>query len=288
MNRKTFWAFVIPSVIVMTVLMVVPLVSAIWLSFNRLTLRDLDNPVWIGFENYSDTLNDPAFWSAVRFTLLFVAITVPAIMIIGLGVALLLDRVKGFRGVILAALLLPFIVTPVVGTLMFKDLFERGGLIAWLWEKATGDPFVITSSNVNWLIIIHAVWYVMPFAMITFFAGLQTLPQDRVEAAQIDGAGFFRTLWHVTLPHLRTLILFVALIAIMDAYRVFDSVFIFAGTRFDESKSLQVYNFEVALDFDIGRVGKGNAIAILNIIGIFIVLIPFLYKSYKDQIAERT
>ncbi|MEM8923827.1 MAG: sugar ABC transporter permease [Actinomycetota bacterium] len=288
MNRRTFWGFTIPSVVVMAVLMVFPLVTTVWLSFNKLLLRDLNNPEWIGFANYTETLQDPDFWSSVRFTLLFVAITVPVQLIFGLAVALLLDKVVRTRGVYMAALLLPFIVTPVVGTSMFKELFERGGLIAWLWEVATGDPFIVTGGNVRWLIIIHAVWYIMPFAMITFFAGLQTLPSERVEAASIDGAGFWRQLWHVTLPHLRTLILFVALISIMDAYRVFDSVFIWAGTRFEEAQSLQVYNFNVALDANIGRVGKGNAIGILNVIGIFVVLIPFLIRSYRDQIAERT
>ena len=198
------------------------------------------------------------------------------------------DKVGRGRSVYLAALLLPFIVTPVVGTLIYKDLFDRGGLIAWLWEVTTDEPFLITSGNVKWLIIIQAVWHVMPFAMITFFAGLQTLPEDRVEAASIDGAGYWRQLWHVTLPHLRVLILFVALISIMDAYRVYDSVFVFAGDRFTDAHTLQVYTVEVAVDPQIGRVGKGNAIGVLNVIGIFVVLIPFLVISYRDQIRERT
>ena len=288
MERKTFWSFTVPSVAIMTVLMVVPLGTTIWLGFNRLLIRDIDAPEWVGWANYTETLQDPAFWTATRFTLLFVAITVPLQLIFGLGIALLLDRVAGRRGVYMAALLLPFIVTPVVGSAIFRELFERGGLLAWFYELITDEQFVINGSNVRWLIFIHAVWYVTPFAMITFFAGLQTLPQERVEAASIDGAGFWRNLWHVILPHLSTLITFVALISIMDAYRVFDSVFVFAGTRFPDAQSLQVYNFNVALDANIGRLGKGHAIAILQIIGIFVVLIPFLIKSYREQIAERT
>jgi ABC-type sugar transport system permease subunit len=134
----------------------------------------------------------------------------------------------------------------------------------------------------------QAIWAVTPFAMITFFAGLQTLPGDRVEAASIDGAGYWRKFWHVTLPHLRILLLFVALISIMDAYRIYDSVFVFAGDRFTDAHTLQVYNVRVAIDPQIGRVGKGNAIGLLNVLGIFVVLIPFLWASYKDQIAERT
>ena len=287
MNKRTFWAFTVPSVIVMLTLMVVPLVATIWLGFQRLTLRDLQNPEFIGFDNYRDILSDPQFWTAARWTILLVIIVVPLQMGLGLTFALLLDRVKRGRSIYMAALLTPFIVTPVVGSLVYKDLFDRGGLLSWAWEQITDNQFEVTSSNVRWLIIIQLVWAVTPFAMITFFAGLQTLPEERVEAASIDGAGFWRQLWHVTLPHLRTLILFVALISIMDMYRVYDQVFVWAGDRFTEAHTLSVFTVQTATAFDIGRVGKGNAMSILTVIGIFIVLIPFLYRSYKDQIAER-
>lgn len=271
----------------MVVLMVFPFATTLWLSFHNLQLRDLKHPTWIGLSNYTDVLSDPEFWTAVRFTLLFVAVTVPIAITLGLGVALLLDRVTRGRAFFMAALLLPFIVTPVVGSLLFKDLFDRGGLLAWVYELVTNDIFDVNRSNVRWLIFTHAVWATMPFSMITFFAGLQTLPEERVEAAALDGAGFWRSLWHVTLPHLRVVLIFVVLVAIMDAYRVYDSVFVFAGERFTTSHSLQVYTVRTATDPNIGQLGRANAISILTVIGIFVVLIPFLYRSYKDQIAER-
>jgi len=287
-NQKTFRFFVLPSVVVMLVLMVMPFATTIWLGFQRLTLRDLQNPRFIGLENYRDLLSDPEFWRAARWTVLLVAIVVPIQMVLGLAIALLLDKVTRGRSIYMAALLTPFIVTPVVGSLVYKDLFDRGGLITWLWEVVTDDPFQITAGNVRWLIVIQLVWAVMPFAMITFFAGLQTLPEERVEAAAIDGANFWRQLWHVTLPHLRTLVLFVGLISIMDMYRVYDQIYVWAGNRFTEAHNLTVYSVRTATAFDIGRLGKGNAMSVLTVIGIFVVLIPFLYRSYKDQIEERT
>ena len=271
----------------MLLLMIFPLAVTVFLSLHKILLRSLDTREWVGLANYTEVFADPAFWASVRFTLLFVAVTVPAHMLIGLGMALLLDRVGRGRAYYISALLLPFVVTPVVGTILYKDLFERGGLLAWVLELITDQPFFITDGNVKWMIIAQAVWYVAPFSMIAMFAGLQTLPEDRLEAAAKDGAGFFRTLWHIIVPHLRTIILFVALISIMDAYRVFDSVFVFSGNRFESAQTLQVYNFNEALDANIGRVGKGNAIAIINVIGIFVVLIPFLISSYREQIAER-
>ena len=272
---------------VMSVLMVFPLVTTVFLSFNRIFLRDLSSREWIGFENYTDVLTDPDFWAAFRLTMLFVAVVVPAHVVLGLTMANLLDRVTRGRGFYMAALLLPFIVTPVVSTLLVRDLFDRGGLLSWLWEVFTEEPFVIDSGNVKWVIILHGIWSITPFAVITFFAGMQTLPTERVEAADMDGAGFWAKQRFVVIPHLRSLIIFVLLITIMDAYRVFDSSFVFGQSVGKAANSLSVYNFQTALSAQIGRIGKGNAVAVLMVIGIFVVLIPFLRKSYQEQIAER-
>ena len=285
MDRKTFAGFIAPSIVVMAVLMVFPLVTTIVLSFNRILLRDLSGGEWIGFQNYTDVLSDPDFWAAFRLTMLYVVIVVPFIIVLGLGLANLLDRVKRGRGLYLAALLLPFIVTPVVGTLMVRNLFDRGGLMAWLWDVVTDAPFVITGDNVKWVLILHGIWAITPFAVIVFFAGMQVLPEERIEAADMDGAGFWAKQWFVVIPHLTSLILFVLLITIMDAYRVFDSSFVFGQSVGEAAHTLQVYNLNVALG--LGRVGKANAIAVITVIGIFVVLIPFLVKSYREQIAER-
>lgn len=287
MDRKTFAGFTIPSVFIMVALMVFPLVTTIYLSFNRILLRDLGDRQWIGLENYTDVLSDDAFWSAFRLTLLFVAVVVPVHLVLGFGLATLLDRVKRGRGFYMAALLLPFIVTPVVGTLMVRDLFDRGGLLAWLWELATDETFVIDSGNIKWILILHGIWATTPFVVITLFAGMQTLPDERLEASEIDGAGFWAKQRFVVIPHLRSLIVFILLISIMDAYRVFDSSFVFGQSVGESANTLTVYNFEVAFRGQLGRIGKGNAIAVLTMIGMFVALIPFLRKSYQEQIAER-
>jgi len=284
-DRKTFAGFIAPSIVVMAVLMVFPLVTTIVLSFNRILLRDLSGGEWIGFQNYTDVLSDPDFWAAFRLTMLYVVIVVPFTIVLGLGLANLLDRVKRGRGLYMAALLLPFIVTPVVGTLMVRNLFDRGGLMSWLWDVVTDSPFVITGSNVKWVLILHGIWAVTPFAVIVFFAGMQVLPEDRIEAADMDGAGFWAKQRFVVIPHLTALIIFVLLITIMDAYRVFDSSFVFGQSVGQAAHTLQVYNLNVALT--LGRVGKANAIAVITVIGIFVVLIPFLVKSYREQIVER-
>lgn len=286
MKRSTFFAFVSPSLTMMLLLMVLPLATAIWLGFHFITFRNLDAPQWIGLSNYIEVLTDPAFWASLRFTLLYIAIVVPSQIVIGFLVAMLLDQVHRFRGVYIAASLLPFIVTPVVGTLIFRNMFDRSGLYTYLLNELFGYRFVMNTATVRFLIMFHGIWYTTPFAMITLFAGLQTLPQEPMEAATVDGANELQKVWYVILPHLRSLLVFISLIGIMDAYRVFDSIFVLTKQNpLFQADTVMYYNFKVALSF--GLLGKANAMAVLTVIGILIVLIPFLVITYRQQTEAR-
>jgi len=286
MSRRTFFAFVSPSVIIMLLLMVLPLVTAVWLGFNFITFKNLATPQWVGLDNYSEVLSDPEFWASLRFTVLYIVITVPLEILIGFFIALLLDQVTKFRGVFIAASLLPFIVTPVVGTLMFRNVFDRTGLYTYLLRILFDYKLTMNTETVPLLIMLHGIWYSTPFAMITLFAGLQSLPQEPVEAATVDGANLFQKIRYVVIPHLRSLFIFIALISIMDAYRVFDSIYVLTKQNpLFKADTVMYYNFKMALSF--GQLGKANAMSILTVIGIFVVLIPFLVITYRQQTEER-
>ena len=288
MSRRHFSFFVGPSVVIMVLLMVVPLLAAIWLGFQFITFRNVASPEWVGLDNYLYMLGDEGFWSALRFTLLYIAVTVPLQIVIGLGVALLLDQVSAFRGIYIAATLLPFIVTPIVGTLVYRQTFDRYGIYPYILEQLFGlDINFFTTGNIIWLVFFHALWYVTPFAIITLFAGLQTVPQEPLEAAKVDGAGWLMRLRHVVLPHLRSLFLLIALISIMDAYRVFDSIFVLTKQNpiYNHIETLMYYNYLVAVEFQ--RLGRANAMSVLTVLGVFIILIPFLVISYREQVEER-
>ena len=285
MPRRTFAFFVAPSLGIMLALMTLPLLASVVLGMHYITFRNLDAPQWIGLQNYEQVLNDAEFWDSLEFTLLFIAATVPTRIALGLVFALLLDQIKRFRGVFIAAALVPFVMTPVVGTLIFRDMFDRGGPY-WYWMQQLFDyRLFMDSTTVPLLIIFHNIWTATPFAMIVLFAGLQTLPQESLEAARVDGASWLQQLWHVAIPHLRSLFVFIALISIMDAYRVFDSVFVLTQQNpiFD-AETIMYYNFQIALSF--GRLGKANAMSVLTVIGIFVVLIPFLVMTYREQVEE--
>jgi multiple sugar transport system permease protein len=287
MNRSTFLKFASPSMIIMTLLMVVPLVMAIWLGMNYITYNNINDPQFVGLRNYFEILQDGRFWQSFRFTGLYMLIVVPAQLIVGFTIALLLDQVSRLtRGIYLSIFLLPFIIVPIVGTMMFKQLFEPSGLFTWIIQEILETKFRYNELTVKTLIIFHGIWYVTPFALVTYFAGLQTLPGEQIEAASMDGASRLQKIRYIVLPHVSSLTIFILLIPIMDAYRVFDSVFVLSEMNpIYKADTLMTYNFQTAVT--VQRLGKANAMAVLTVIGIMVVLIPNLIQSYKEQTRER-
>ena len=205
---------------------------------------------------------------------------------IGFAMALLLDQVSpSVRGVYLALYLLPFIIVPIVGTIMFKQLFEPSGLLNWLYQTLFDSKFRYNEGSVKTLIILFGIWYVTPFTLVVYLAGLQTLPSELVEAASIDGASWGQKIRHIVVPHVSSLTLFILPFSIMDAYRVFDSVFVLSELNpIFKADTLMTYTFQTAIS--LRRLGKANAMAVLTVIGIMVVLIPFMIQSYKEQIRD--
>ena len=192
MRRSTFFRFAGPSLFIMTLLMLIPLLMAIYLGMNYVTYNNVTEPQFVGLRNYLEVLQDSRFWQSFLFTAVYMVFVVPATMIVGFSVALLLDQVSTFtRGIYLSLFLLPFIIVPIVGTLMFKQLFEPSGLLTYVYQTVLGTKFRYTETSVKVLILFYGLWYVAPFALVTYFAGLQTLisrsrPQNRTIFSVIE------------------------------------------------------------------------------------------------------
>ena len=287
MKRGTFFRFAAPSIFIMTLLMVIPLLMAIWLGTQFITFTNITEPQFVGLRNFIDVLSDPQFWQSFRFTALYAVIVVPATILVGFTVAMLLDQVsKLTRGIYMSIFLLPFIIVPIVGTLMFKQLFEPSGLFTYLYQLILDTRFRYNEATVKTLIILYGIWYVAPFAFVVYFAGLQTLSQDQIEAASIDGATRWQKIRHIVIPHLRSLTILILLFSIMDTYRVFDSVFVLSEMNaIYKADTVMTYTFETAVT--VQRLGKANAMAILTVVGIMFALIPNLIQAYREQIEER-
>lgn len=287
MDRRTFLMFASPSMVIMIALMFIPLLMSIWLGMHYMTFANITNPDFIGLRNYTDVLADAKFWQSFNFTAVYILIVVPSLIILGFVMALFLDQVSGFaRGIYLSIFLLPFIIVPIVGSLMFKQLFEASGPLSYLYTQFFDGRFRYTETSVKTLVIVYGVWYVTPFTLVVYFAGLQTLPQELLEAASMDGATWLQKIRHIVIPHVNSLTLFILLFSIMDAYRVFDSVFVLTENNpIYKANTMMTYTFQTATLLQ--RMGKANAMAVITVIGILIVLIPNLYLSYKEQIQER-
>ncbi len=284
MNSRTFFQFTAPSTLVIVALMIFPLVIAFWFSLHYITFTNIFSPVFTGFKNYEEILRDPQFWGALQWTIIIILIAVPAHIFLGFVGALLLDQYTGaLRSIFLSVLLLPILVVPVIGTIMFRQLFDPTGLMTWLIRVTSGQSFVFNELSVKSLIIFHTIWTSVPFALITFFAGLQTLPQELVDAAAIDGANRLQQIRYIVIPHLKLLFILNILVAIMDFFRLFDNVFVLTRENpIYKADTIMTYNFRIALI--VQDLGKGNAVAIVTVITILLVLVPFLYYTFRAQV----
>jgi multiple sugar transport system permease protein len=230
------------------------------------------------------------FWRALRFTLMFTFVTLPLVLILGLAVALAVNNAaRSLRGPVIFVSLLPFIITPVIGALSIRWLFVSDGLLNHGLEWLLGHPVSMFSQGwtIEILMMTYRVWHVAPFAFIILYAGLQTLNQDAIEAAMIDGASRWQRLRYVIVPHLAPLIVFVALIHLMDAYRVFDEVVGFRAEAHVISLQYLTYDFLVPDNTGNRSISRAAASSMLTMIGIVILLIPLLRRTWKQHRGAR-
>ncbi|MCY4462822.1 MAG: sugar ABC transporter permease [Albidovulum sp.] len=221
------------------------------------------------------------FWSALEFTLLYTFLTTPAILVVGLALALAVNSVsKRLRGTLVFATLLPMIVTPVVSSLAIYWLFLDNAIITNFIEYLGLGKFYFLADKftIRTLIILYGVWFAAPFAFIILYAGLQTMPRDPLESAMIDGANKWQRLRYVIVPHLTPLLTVITLIHVMDAYRVFEPILVFNADIFANSVQYLTY---YTLAFE-NNIHKAAAYSILTIAGVILILVPVLRKSFRE------
>ncbi len=286
MNRKQLLTFIAPSMITLLIFTIIPLVVSIALSFQSFGYQTLNDRLFVGLQNYTYILADERFWRSVGFTFLIMAIVTPSEMVIGFFVALGLDQIaRRYRGIFIALALTTYVSVPVVASYMFRGLFYAGGLGSWTVEQITGSRMLLDAVSVKVLIIIYQIWRDTPFVILVVFAGLQSLPDDLLDAAAIDGAGRLRQLRHVTIPHLSPLLILIAIIVLGALYNLFDPVFVITGMNpVFRSDTIMTYNWRTATQ--LNQLGRANAMAILAAIGVMVVRFPFLYQTWRTQTRE--
>ena len=268
-SKKAFgWMLLIPTLVVLAITSVYPIVYAIYLSLQKWNFGQSDSPqAFAGLDNFTNLLSDGRYWSSLWITILFLIFTLPVEYLVGLGLALLLNRTLKGRGLIRAVLLLPIMVSPVVIVLIWKMMYQVpfGPLNAVLHGMGliNQDILWLSSPTVAMLaIVIATVWQWYPFSFLVLSAGLGLVPNDQYEAAAIDGAHRLQVFRHIVWPYIVPSTLVILLIRMMDGFKTFAIVYSLTnggpGTSTD-LVSYHIYNVE----FGSLNVGYGSAMALV-------------------------
>ena len=224
------------------------------------------------------------FYKALIFTLTYCIIVTPCVLLLGFIIALSLNAVsRKIRGPLIFGTVLPMIVTPLVGSLVLFWMVDAEGIIGANLQILMNDPYlsVKSSKSLTWItIIIYGIWHHSPFAFVVFYAALQTVPQEPLEASIIDGASRFQRVRHIVLPHIYPVVTFVALISLMDNFRVFEPIIGFSAQGSAQSLSWLIYDNLV--NEEVILFGSAAATSIMTIIGIAIILAPVLIRTWRE------
>ena len=231
---------------------------------------------------YNQIFNLP-FYRAMGFTITFTFLVTPFVVILGLLIALAVNAIHSkIKGLVIFFSLLPFVITPLIGALVLFWMIDSRGILGNLVQWLVNDPTLSlkASTGLMWIsLIIYGIWHAAPFAFVIFYAGLQTLPNDQIEAARIDGASRYQQVRYIVVPHLFPLITFVALIQLMDNFRVFEPVVGFNAEAHATSLSWIIFN---DLGGETRLMSSAAATSVLTIVGVAILLTPVLIRTWRE------
>ena len=236
------------------------------------------------FDEFTDQVFNLPFYKALIFTLTYCLFVTPNVLLLGFLIALSLNAVtRRIRGPLIFGTILPMIVTPLVGSLVLFWMIDAEGIIGANLQNLMNDPYLSlkSSKTLTWItIIIYGIWHHSPFAFVVFYAALQTVPQEPIEAAIIDGASRFQRIIHIVLPHIYPVVTFVALISLMDNFRVFEPIIGFSAEGSAQSLSWLIYDNLV--NEEVILFGSAAATSMMTIIGIAILLAPVLIRTWRE------
>ena len=269
-DRWIALSFLTPTMLLLLFITVFPLLWSLYLSFTQWSvIQDANNPpIWVGTANYWELLTNKQAWQRFVVTGQFVIPTVLIELLLGFGAAMLLNRKFKGRGGIMTLLLIPMMLSPVVVALFWRFMMQGEGVLNYYVTQIFGQKPILWLTNINiapWSLVIVDVWMWTPFMMLISLAGLSAVPKYLYEAAAVDRASAWFRFRHITLPMVTPLLLIAIIFRTMDAYKLFDQVFVLTGGgpgRFTQTAALYVY--EVA--FKNFQTGEGSAFGYIMLI----------------------
>jgi multiple sugar transport system permease protein len=286
-EQQRFMLFLVaPAALLMLLFQVVPIVIGANASFRDWALYN-PKKTWVGLAHYEAVLSDPEFLGVVLpNTFLFMVLSVSGALVLGLALALLLNRPVAGQKLVQTVLLVPLMVAPVIAAIMMRWMFnDQFGIVNAVLEGVglDGQPWLVERWTAFGVILLTDIWLWTPWYTLLLLAGLQSLPREPFEAAAIDGTSTWRVFTHLTLPMLRPVIVVCVVIRAIDAFRTFDIVWTLTGGgpgRSTELFSLYAYVLAfLSLDF-----GRGSAAAIVG--GLIILVVGAVLYRIVDRIAR--
>jgi multiple sugar transport system permease protein len=283
------YLLLVPAGALILVLVGIPFINALWLSFHKKLLGALDAP-WIGLNNYATLLGDAAFWQAVRNTFVFTTGSIGAKLMIGLLIALVLNETLPMRGLWRSIVMLPYAMPTLVSVLVWKWMYnDVAGVLNYLVGGAhlsdhqilwLGDPNIAMPA-----VIAVNVWRGFPFFVITILAGLQTVPQELYDAAKVDGAGIWQRFRQVTIPGISPVVAVTTLFSAILTFNDFSIIWILTqGGPGNATNVLATLTYKIAIPGL--ELGKGVAVSVL-MLPILVILIVLLNRfiSRREELA---
>jgi multiple sugar transport system permease protein len=277
---------VAPAVIMMLLVTAWPMIQALYLSLFRYRLTAPDDREFAGIDNYVTALSDSLFWQDMWNTVLIMVVTVAVELVIGFAFAMVMHRVIFARGVIRTSILIPYGIITVVSAFAWQFAFSlnNGFVNAWFsWL-----PWI--AEDTNWFgshwyamfaIMVSEIWKTTPFMSLLLLAGLSQISEDMLEAAKVDGATWWQRLWRVILPNMRAAIMVAVLFRALDAFRIFDNIYVMTrGAQDTESVSFLTYRQAI----EQFQLGMGSALSVLLFLSV-LLLAYLIVKLFKVDLA---
>jgi trehalose/maltose transport system permease protein len=272
-ERRTAYYMVLPSLLLIIIVAFFPILYGIVLSLTDSTAAAFGS--FIGVENYVEMFQDPDFLEGLSNTVIFTVVSVTLEFILGLGIALAVNRAFRGRGLVRAAILVPWAFPTVISAVMWRLMFQdRIGIIQYVASTIgiISEPILSDRTLLLIAAILVDVWKTTPFMALLLLAGLQVIPGDVYEAARVDGANVYQRFFQITLPLLKGAILVAVLFRTLDSYRVYD---LFYGMAQRELQSLSTFVYEGVRISQL-QFGPGNAAAVFIFVTAFLLALFFI------------
>jgi multiple sugar transport system permease protein len=271
-QRRLAYLLIAPAVILMLAVTAYPIGYAFWLSLHRYNLASPADTAFIGFANYQTILTDKYWWTAFFVTLAITVISVAIEFVLGLALALVMHRTIFARGLIRTAVLIPYGIVTVAAAYSWYYAWTPGtGYLADLLPDGSAP---LTQQIPSLAVIILAeVWKTTPFMALLLLAGLALVPDDLLRAAEVDGAGFWTRLTRVIIPLIKPAILVALLFRTLDAFRIFDNIYVLTGGS-NDTASVSILGYNNL--FKAFNIGLGSAISVLVFVAVALIAFVFI------------